>query len=119
MHSSNDGRPSENSAQAPSSVGCVVFSHHFRCALDDNAAALFSTFWPQVNDPVSALGYFEVVLNHDNGVPLFNKDIEHLQQPFNILKVQPGGRLVKHVNAGSSGTLGEFFGKFDALRFTP
>ena len=119
MHSTNYVRARENLTQTASSVRCVVFSHHFRCALDDNVAALFSTLRPKVNDPVSALDYFEVVLNHDNGVALFNKGIEYLQQPFNILKVQPSSRLVKHVNAGSSGTLGEFFGKLDTLRFTP
>ena len=119
MHSSNDVCSSENLTQVASSVRCIVFSHYFGCALHDNAAALFSTLWPQVNDPVRALDYFEVVLNHDNGVALFNKGVEHLQQPFDILEVQTGSRLVKHVNTGSSGTLGEFFGKFDALRFTP
>ena len=97
----------------------MVFSHHFRCALDDNPAALFSTLRTKVNDPVSALDYFEVVLNHDNGVALFNEGMEYLQQPFYILEVQPGSRLVKHVNTGSSGALGEFFGKFNALRFPP
>ena len=87
MHSSNDVCSSENLTQAASSVRCIVFSHYFGCALDDNAAALFSTLWPQVDDPVCALDYFEVVLNHDNGVALFNKGIQHLQQPFNILEV--------------------------------
>ena len=87
MHSSNDGRASENSTQVAGSVRCMVFSHHFRCALDDNAASAIPSFGSQINDPIGGFYNFKIMFNYHHCVPLPYEGVKDLQEFAHVLKV--------------------------------
>ena len=63
------------------------------CAND--AAPACAAFRAEVKDMICALNQIQIVLDDDNGMALPHQVVKGLQQFGNILRVQPGGGLVK------------------------
>ena len=61
-----------------------------------------ATFWTHVDNPISTLNDIEIVFNDDHRVSLINKASEHEQQLADVLKVQPGRRLIQDVDRAAS-----------------
>src|SRR5277367_5011265 len=88
----------------------------FRCAFGDDLAAVFAAFRTKVDDPVGIAHDVEVVLDDDDGVAEIGEAVEHLEQPANVIEVEPCGRLVEQVEGAAGLALGEFAGQLHALR---
>ena len=58
------------------------------------------------------------MLDHNDRVACVAKFHQHLQQFFNIGKVQPPCRLIEDVHGASSGLFSKLRRKFDPLRFS-
>ena len=58
-----------------------------------------------------------VVLDHDDGVALFDQRVEDFEEFADVLEVEAGGRFVEDVERLAGGSTREFLGEFDALGF--
>src|ERR687897_202915 len=68
-----------------------------------------------VDQPVGGLDDVEVVLDDDDGVPLVDEPLEHLEQLLDVGEVQPGRRLVEDVEGPPRRDLAQLGGELDAL----
>ncbi len=68
-----------------------------RRAFGHNTAAAFAALRPQVDHPVGALDHVQIVLDHDQRTATVDQLPKGRQQLGNIVKVQPGRRLVQNV----------------------
>ena len=55
------------------------------------------TLGSQVNQVVRRADDIEIVLDDDDGVPLIDELVQHVEQTTRVLEVQTGGRLVQDV----------------------
>ena len=81
-------------------------------------AAKVSPFGTEVDQPVGRFDHVEMVLDHDQGVPLVREPPQDCQEPRNVVEMQPGGGLVKDEEGGSGGDPPEFRRELDALGFS-
>ncbi len=58
-------------------------------------AAGISPFGPQIDHPVGRLDNIQVVFDHQHRMPFFRQAMKHIQQPFDILKMQAGSGFIK------------------------
>jgi len=65
-------------------------------------AALLTSFWTEVNDPIGGLYDFQVVFNDDDGVAHVNEPMQDIEQTLNIVEMQPDSRLIQNVKRPSS-----------------
>ncbi len=97
-----------------------------RCSLDDRLgrtdcddfAAAVATFGTEVEDPVSRLDDFKVVLDNHHRVALIDKFLQHFQQFGYVMEMQTSGRLVQDIERAAGRTPRQLLGKLDALRLT-
>src|SRR5262249_20182297 len=75
--------------------------HVLRCSLGDDHPAAISTFWTQVDDPISGLDHVQVVLNHEHGVAAIDEAMQHVQQHAHILEVETRRGLVEDVECAA------------------
>src|SRR5699024_11547547 len=104
--------------QEPSGVAARVRGDGLRGALRDDGATAPTALGAQVDDPVGALDDIEVVLDHQHRVALVDQPLEHPEQLADVLEVQPGGRLVQHVDGPTGGALLQLGSELDALCLT-
>src|SRR2546422_7825846 len=87
-------RVTEHPAEKHPGVGALPLRDLLRSAGRQHSASALPPFRPQVDDLVRALDHVEVVLNQQNGVPYIDKTAENIEQPPDVVEVEPGGRLV-------------------------
>ena len=66
-----------------------------RRANGDDLSAFITALRPEIDDVIGALDDLQVVLDDDNRMALLEKLVERLQQPFDIMEMEPGGGLVE------------------------
>src|SRR5690606_16084300 len=71
-----------------------------------------------VDDPVRGLDDVQVVLDDDDRVALVHQPVEDPEQLADVVEVQPGGRLVQHVDGPAGGASLQLGGELDPLRLT-
>src|SRR5687768_10584790 len=96
-------------------VGGGRLRNLFRRARRHDAAALVATLGPEVDDPVSSLDDFEIVLDDDHGVPLVHQLMQHFEKLSHILEVQAGGRFVQDVERATGRTPRQLLGQLHTL----
>lgn len=85
---------------------------------DHHLATGISTFWPHIDDMISAGDQVQIMLDDNHRVAAIDEFVKHLGKQANIGKVQSGGRLIKDVDAPSSGSSAQFRSEFYSLSFT-
>ena len=68
-----------------------------RRALRHDAAALFAAFRTEINNPIGIPDHIQIVLDDDDRIAQVGQPVEHVEQLFYIIEVQPGRRLVQQV----------------------
>src|SRR6185312_707199 len=108
---------------------CHIFRERLTCvrllhacdllwgALRDETAAVFAAFGAEIDEPVGVADYIEIVLNDDDGVAEIPQPMQHVEQFFDVLKVQPCCRLVEQVESSPGLALAEFASELNTLRF--
>src|SRR5579883_1367893 len=75
-------------------------SHHLLgSARGHNPASVFAAVRSQIDDPVRALDHVEIMLDHEHRVAQIHKLLQHFEQLANVIEMQPGRRLVEHVES--------------------
>ena len=85
----------------------------------DDLAAAAAALRAQVHQPVGSFNHIKVVLDHDDRIALISEVVQHRQQLFDVMKMQPGGRFIQDVERLTGIALAEFPGQFDPLGFAP
>src|SRR5439155_10559656 len=84
-------------------------SHH-------HPSAPLAAFGTQVDDVVRALDHVEVMLDQQNSVPDIYEAAEDIEEPSDVVEMQPRGRLVEHVERAARRATGKLARQLDALR---
>ena len=87
-----------------------------RATAGQHLAAPGAAFGAHVDQPVGGFDHVQVVLDHDDGVAGVAQLVQHLEQQFDVGKVQAGGGLVQDVEGAAGVALGELQRQLDALR---
>ena len=82
---------------------------------DDDLSAALPALGAEVDQPVGAFDYIEVMLNHQHGIAAVAQCFEHLNQLMDIGEVQPGGRFVENVECFAGRLFAQLGGELDAL----
>src|SRR5688572_17556181 len=98
-------------------VGGGRLRHLFRRARRHHAAALVAALGAEVDDPVSSLDDFEVVLDDDHGVPLVHQLMQHFEKLSHIFEMQASGRFVQDVEGAAGRAARQLLGQLHALGF--
>src|SRR5688500_6945630 len=85
----------------------------FRSSDRDNCPTLVSCFRANIDHPVGGLHDIQIVFDHDNGVPLFDKGVESSEQLGNIVEVQSGCRFIKYKQCMLACRICQVRGKLD------
>ena len=80
-------------------------------------SAAGSSFGSEIDDPVGGLDDIEVVFDHQDGVPLVDEPVEHVQQFADVGKVQAGGGFIEQVDCAAGGPFAQFACELDPLGF--
>src|SRR5688500_366980 len=97
-------------------VGGRRFRHLLRRARCHHAAALVAALGAEVDDPVSSLDDFEIVLDDDHGVPLVHQLMQHFEKLSHIFEMQASGRFVQDIEGAAGRPAGQLLGQLHALR---
>src|ERR1017187_8230491 len=89
----------------------------FGCALGDDAAAFFSAFGAEIEDPVRVADHVHIVLDDDDGIAEVGQAMENVEQFADVVEMPSGGGFVEQVESLAGLALAEFAGEVDALRF--
>jgi hypothetical protein len=68
---------------------------------------------------VGRLDHVEVVLDHHHRVAGVDQALQHLEQPADVLEVEPGGGLVEDVEGGPGGAAPQLGRQLDPLGLAP
>ena len=85
----------------------------------EDLSAPGSALGPEVDQVVGGLDELEVVLDHEDGVPLVDQPLEGPHQPPHVLHVQPRRGLVQKEQGLTLGSLRQVGHQLDALGFPP
>src|ERR1039458_231816 len=69
----------------------------FGRALGHDAAAFFSAFGAQIDDPVGVADDVQVVFDDDDRVSEIRETVQHVEQLAHIVEVQSRGRLIQQI----------------------
>lgn len=69
----------------------------FRWPLSHDAAAAFSAFRPEVNDPVGLFNDVEMMLDDEHGIAESDESLENIEKLANVVEVQAGGGFIQNV----------------------
>ena len=111
------GRPIEIRGQRLAGVGLLHARDLLGRALGYDAAAFFSAFGAEIEDPVGVADDVQVVLDDDDRVSEIGETVQNVEQLAHIVEMQSGGRLVQQIKSFSGLALAEFAGELDALGF--
>ena len=93
--------------------------HFFGRALGHDSAPLIAALRPQVDDPIRLFHHVQIVLDDNNGVAEVRQAVEHREELFHVVEVEPGGRLVQYIQRPPRLAAAQFAPQLDALGLTP
>ena len=70
-----------------------------RCSFSNNCTSPFSAFGTEIDDPIRSFDHIKIMFNDDDGVPFIDKFVQHIEEHFYIVKMQPGGRFVQNIES--------------------
>src|SRR5579864_9143369 len=79
-------------------------------ALRDDAAAFVAAFGAEIDDPVGLFDDVEMVLDDQHGIAERYEAVQHVEQLFDVVKVQPGGWLVENIQRAAGLAARKFAG---------
>ncbi len=79
----------------------AVLRDFFRRATRDDFTAFGARFRPKIDNVICLGDHTEIVLDHDDGVPVIDKSMQHIEEQFNIGHVQANGRLFQQIKCRS------------------
>ena len=88
-------------------------------SLEHDGPALFATFGSEIDDPVGALDHVEVVLDHEQRGPTFEKPVEAVHELAHVPEMEARGRLVEDVEHARTRLAEEMRGQLHPLGFSP
>ena len=105
-----------------------MLAHIFGRALGHDQAPRITTLRPQIDQPIAGADHIQVVLDDDERMPSFEQLAQSPHELGDVVKVQTGGRLVKHEKralarqtlaalGGTLGGLGQKARQLEALGF--
>src|SRR6202034_89210 len=104
--------------QSLAGVGLFCAGDQFRRALRDDAAAAFSAFGAEVDDPIRLLDHVEVVLDDEHRIAERNQTLQNVEKFAHVVEMQARCGLIQNVKCAAGLPLGKFAGELDALGFT-
>src|SRR5260370_9137078 len=107
----------EDAGEGLAGVGLFGAGDELGRALGDNAAAAFTAFGAEVDDPVGLFDDVEVVLDDEHRVAEIDEALENVEELSNIVEMEAGGGLVEDVKRAAGLALGKVAGQLDALGF--
>ena len=111
------GGVSQNAAQKFARVRIRRRSHLLRRAFGDDQAAAIPRLGTEVDDVIGALDDFEMVLDHEDGVPLLHQPIEHFHQKRHIVQMQARSGFVEDEERVGFALVRKAFDELEALGF--
>src|SRR5438034_11565486 len=70
----------------------------------------------EIDDPVGGLDDFEVVLDDEDRVAGLDEGVQHFEELFDVLEMEPRRRLIQYVERSPGGAARQFLRQLDALR---
>src|SRR5438270_9308787 len=86
----------QNAAEISSGVRRLYFRQRLRNSRSNELPAFIARFRPEIDNPISALDHFQVVLDHDNGVPPIDQPLKQPHQDRDVIEMQASRRLVEN-----------------------
>ena len=93
----------EQRAQVSSRVRCLDARDFLGRPFCNEQAAVGSRFGAEIDHMVRAFDHFEIVLDHEQRIPLLHETVEDLHEHRDVVKVQSGRRLVEDEQRGGLG----------------
>src|SRR5205814_10056198 len=84
---------------------------------EHNLAARVASFRTHIDDPVSRLDHFEIMLDDHYCVALVDQFMQHFKKLAHVMEMEACCRLVEQVDGAPGGALRQFLGELDALGF--
>ena len=87
------------------------------CSLGDDLSAGGSSFWAELDQPVSAFDEIEIMLNHDHAVSFVDETVKDSDEATHVVLMKTGRRFVQEEKKRIFGIiyLGEILHQFQAL----
>ncbi len=76
-------------------MGALALGHLLRGPGDYHVSTFIAAFGPEVDDMIGALDHVHIMLDHYQGIPLFQQPFEGGKELVDIREVQPRGGLVE------------------------
>ena len=86
-----------------------VGGHGFGCALRNDLAAAMAAFRTKIYHPVGGLDHIQIMFNHHHCIAVVAQAVQHIQQGFNVMKMQAGGGFVEDIQRAPGVAAAEFF----------
>ena len=83
--------------QELASVGTGGCGNPCRPSFADNAAAVFSAFGAEIDNPIRVANHVEIVLYDDDRVAEVGETMQNFKQLAHIVEVQAGGWLIEQI----------------------
>src|SRR5438270_1860626 len=99
-----------------SRIARLAFGNVFRGAGGDDMAAGVAAFGAEIDDPVSGLDDFEIVLDDEHRIAGLDERMQYLEEFADIVEMQARRWLVEDVEGAAGGAPRQFLGELDALR---
>src|SRR4029077_16905960 len=84
----------------------------------DDPSATGSAFGTEVEHMIGRLDHVEVMLDHDDRVPLIDELVEHIEELPRVFEMETGCGLIEDVEGPAGPSSREFLGELHALRLS-
>ena len=105
------------SPQHPASVRFLAIDQFFGRAFENELAAGIPSLRTKVDYPVGSFNDVKVVFDHHQGISGVDELVEGRKQFPDVVKMQSGRRLVKHIEGVFGARARNEGSQFDSLRF--
>jgi len=76
----------------------------------DDVAASGAAVGAEIDEPIGRFDDVEIVLDDDYGVAAVGEGVQHFEELFDIVEMEPGGRLVQNIKRAARAATTEFLG---------
>ena len=95
-----------------------MFCYIFRGSCRNDLATLVTALGTEVDDPIGAATHVEVVLDHQDRIPLVDKPLLHIHQLVDVVEAQAGCGLIDQIEGLAGGPFRQFGRQLDPLGLT-
>ncbi len=92
------------------------FDDVFGPAFGNDLAAAIAALGAEIDDPIRRLDHFEIMLDHDDRIAVFDKLMQHFEKLRDVVEMQACRRLVENVKRAARRTARQLLRELDALR---